>query len=51
MEPTPSQVSNQYSQKDQEAHLERALAFEKVFISQEMFGFQLSAFLHHIADD
>jgi len=29
MEPTPSQVKNHYSQKHQEAHLERALAFKK----------------------
>jgi hypothetical protein len=29
MEPTPSQVRNHYSQKNQEAHLERALAFKK----------------------
>jgi hypothetical protein len=29
MEPTPSQVRNHYSQKNQEAHLERALAFRK----------------------
>jgi len=29
MEPTPSQVRNHYSQKNQEAHLARALAFKK----------------------
>jgi len=29
MEPTPSQVRNHYSQKNQEAHLEKALAFNK----------------------
>jgi len=29
MEPTPSQVRNHYSQKNPEAHLERALAFKK----------------------
>jgi len=29
MEPTPSQVRNHYSQKNQEAHLERALTFKK----------------------
>ena len=29
MEPIPSQVRNHYSQKNQEAHLERALAFKK----------------------
>jgi len=29
MEPTPSQVRNHYSQKKQEAHLDRALAFKK----------------------
>jgi len=29
MEPTPSQVRNHYSQKNQKAHLERALAFKK----------------------
>jgi len=29
MEPTPSKVRNHYSQKNQEAHIERALAFKK----------------------
>jgi len=29
MEPMPCQVRNHYSQKNQEAHLERALAFKK----------------------
>jgi len=29
MEPTPRQVRNHYAQKNQEAHLERALAFKK----------------------
>jgi len=29
MEPTPSQVRNHYSQKNQESHLKRALAFKK----------------------
>jgi len=53
MEPMPSQVTNHYSQKNQEAHLERALAFKKA--ANRHFppnvGLPISAVVLCIADD
>jgi hypothetical protein len=53
MEPTPSQVRNHYSRKNQEACLERALTSrnQPIIVVHQKFAFQLSAFLNRIADD